>query len=570
MFHFRGLGENKLSVRPIRDQIKSTLFRVILPAILFAALLNFIYSYLQYKQITNQIFESVKSKIDVLITESAKGFKRAVLPYEKDIIALLDELYSRVERDLRLGRDYSQIDFKGVVKRYESKFPPEIFADINCYVISKDGKVIWTDYQKDLGLDLSKFEDFWKSLNVALEKGPVLHRVSIEVLTGKMRLYAYKRLSNGDILELGFFLNNEDFIKSLRKLKEISPFLENIGVYNVSHIPIISQFPQFPEKLLKIHPFKRDMVGEISFEDFPPHQLKLLVYARLNFYRIFGIVLFNIFLFLLLFVLIAVASYRLTKWAEKESGYMREAIESFKGHRKIGIDPSISRTYEVRELLNILKEAADEIKREEAENSLLLKELKEAFYDFAERLALVAEGYDIDTGEHLVRVKYLTKLLVQELEIPEDLKEEVINYSVLHDVGKIFIPLDILNKPGPLDPDEWELMKQHTVFAKRLLAHPRFKVALEIALYHHENYDGTGYPFGLAGEAIPLTGRIIKIVDVYEALRSERPYKRAFSHEETVKILLYGDNRTKPEHFDPLLLKKFIEVIEKRGLTGLF
>jgi len=114
------------------------------------------------------------------------------------------------------------------------------------------------------------------------------------------------------------------------------------------------------------------------------------------------------------------------------------------------------------------------------------------------------------------------------------------------------------------------LMKQHTIFAKRLLTHPRFKIALEIALYHHENYDGTGYPFGLSGEAIPIPGRIIKVVDVYEALRSERPYKKPLSHEEAVKILLHGDNRTKPEHFDPVLLKKFLEALEKADLSAIF
>jgi HD-GYP domain-containing protein (c-di-GMP phosphodiesterase class II) len=217
-----------------------------------------------------------------------------------------------------------------------------------------------------------------------------------------------------------------------------------------------------------------------------------------------------------------------------------------------------------------LKETAQEINLEVMENQTLIRELKESFYEFAEKLALAAEGYDTETGEHLQRVKFLTRLLVENLEMPEDLKEEIINYSVLHDVGKIFIPLSILNKPGPLDPQEWELMKQHTIFAKRLLTHPRFKIALEIALYHHENYDGTGYPFGLSGEAIPIPGRIIKVVDVYEALRSERPYKKPLSHEEVVKILLHGDNRTKPEHFDPVLLKKFLEALEKADLSAIF
>jgi HD-GYP domain-containing protein (c-di-GMP phosphodiesterase class II) len=117
-------------------------------------------------------------------------------------------------------------------------------------------------------------------------------------------------------------------------------------------------------------------------------------------------------------------------------------------------------------LLSTLKEAAQEINLEVMENQTLIRELKESFYEFAEKLALAAEGYDTETGGHLRRVKFLTRLLVENLEMPEDLKEEIINYSVLHDVGKIFIPLSILNKPGPLDPQEWELMKQHTIFCE--------------------------------------------------------------------------------------------------------
>lgn len=556
--------------QPIDYHLRAVLFRVILPATILAALLSFTYSIVQYRKIGDLVFDGVKRRVDILITESVSGIRKATKYYEKDIMRMLNELYAQVEKEVIAGKPYPQINFEGVIEKYRKRLPSELFEDINYYIISKSGKIIWTDYKEDLGLDLSKFEDFWKSLNVALEKGPVLHRMGIEVMTGKMRVYAYKRLPNGDILEIGLQLNDRDFVENLRKLKGLSIFLQNIGVYNVAQLPILSDFPPYPKRLLKFHPYKRDLVGEIAIEDFPPYEQKLLVYARLNFYSLFKMLIFNLTMFVFLFFVTALASLHLSKWVKRETGYIKEALKDFRKYKAINFDANVSRTVEVRELLSTLKEAAQEINLEVMENQTLIRELKESFYEFAEKLALAAEGYDTETGEHLRRVKFLTRLLVENLEMPEDLKEEIINYSVLHDVGKIFIPLSILNKPGPLDPQEWELMKQHTIFAKRLLTHPRFKIALEIALYHHENYDGTGYPFGLSGEAIPIPGRIIKVVDVYEALRTERPYKKPLSHEEAVKILLHGDNRTKPEHFDPVLLKKFLEALEKADLSAIF
>lgn len=130
----------------------------------------------------------------------------------------------------------------------------------------------------------------------------------------------------------------------------------------------------------------------------------------------------------------------------------------------------------------------------------------------------------------------------------------------MHDIGKIFIPHEILNKSGKLSKEEFEEIKKHMIYAKRLLAHPRFKVALNIALFHHENYDGTGYPLGMVGDEIPLEARIVKIVDVYDALRSDRPYKKGFTHEEAVNIITKDDGRVEPSHFDPQLLKIFLSL----------
>jgi len=146
---------------------------------------------------------------------------------------------------------------------------------------------------------------------------------------------------------------------------------------------------------------------------------------------------------------------------------------------------------------------------------------------------------------------------LSKLDFPEKFKDEIYNYSVLHDIGKIFVSKEILNKPGKLTSEEWETVKKHTIYAKKLLDNPHFKVALNIAMYHHENYDGTGYPKGLKDDEIPIEAQIVKIVDVYDALRSGRPYKKAFSHEEAMKIIIEGDGRTMPSHFNPKILDIF-------------
>ncbi|BBE30327.1 hypothetical protein OSSY52_04680 [Tepiditoga spiralis] len=188
------------------------------------------------------------------------------------------------------------------------------------------------------------------------------------------------------------------------------------------------------------------------------------------------------------------------------------------------------------------------------------QEFRSSYTNFANRLAMIAEAHDDITGNHINRVGVLSEFIAQKLNLSNDLIFEIKNFAPLHDVGKIFIPNDILGKKGPLTKDEWEIMKKHTVYARRLLGKNKyFQTALNIALYHHEKYNGNGYPFGIQGEEIPIEAAIVSVVDVYDALRSKRPYKKEMKHEEAMKIIFEGDERTNPSDFNPKILRIFEE-----------
>ena len=175
-------------------------------------------------------------------------------------------------------------------------------------------------------------------------------------------------------------------------------------------------------------------------------------------------------------------------------------------------------------------------------------------------LSRVTELNDEYTGNHIRRVSCYCDEVARGLGCDAEFVEQIIYSSPMHDIGKISIPSHILGKPGKLTPDEFEIVKMHTTSGARILEGiPFLSMAREIALTHHERYDGTGYPAGLSGEAIPLSGRIVAVADVFDALISRRPYKEPYSFEDSLDIMLAEAGK----HFDPRVLGVFFGLADR-------
>lgn len=208
---------------------------------------------------------------------------------------------------------------------------------------------------------------------------------------------------------------------------------------------------------------------------------------------------------------------------------------------------------QVQDVQNSLKQALD-LEKETTQT------LEQAYLDTLAYLTRASLYKDRVSGSRLIRLGHYMRVVASHLGLPSAEIDILASVAPMYDVGKIGVSGSVLRKQEALDPQEWQAMKRHTIIGANLLqggSSHLLEVARGIALTHHEHWDGSGYPQGLKGEDIPLGGRIMLLADRYDALRSQRPHKAAFDHSKTCAILLQGDARSRPEHFDPKILEVF-------------
>jgi two-component system response regulator RpfG len=202
----------------------------------------------------------------------------------------------------------------------------------------------------------------------------------------------------------------------------------------------------------------------------------------------------------------------------------------------------------------------------ESNNLALAQQVEASLKDTLIRLARAGEFRDSETGNHILRMARYSRLIAEQLDLDIDICELIELAAPMHDIGKIGIPDNVLLKQGPLNENEWEIMQQHTIIGHKILSGSDSKylrMGASIALNHHEKYDGTGYPYGLRGDEIPIEARIVAVADVYDALTTRRPYKSNWNIDDAVEYLKTHSG----QHFDPKCISAFIAQLDNIKLV---
>lgn len=451
----------------------------------------------------------------------------------------------------------------GDVVKFLATKTNEFFSRLNYYIINQNGVIVETDYSEDMGLDLSKYENFWEELK-RVGKEVRVQKFGFEVIKNRLRIFSYIK-EDGGWFELGFLLSDKfinDFRSEILKITN-SHFVRGVCLYTGEMKPVIS----IPNQYRSIFSYTT-MIG-FAVKVFDGYSEKFYLEIDFDFFPLFYFFIVILVLILFGFVSLVYVFRSFSKRVEGDIDRIKTlAIEAYES---VVFDKKFKRyDFEIEELEKVsdvlvkcsINTASylNELRFAKARIEIMNMELKNAYTGFLKKVATIIESFDLGTSLHMYRLFFVTKFILEEVGIKES---NIPMFSTFHDIGKIFVKREILTKKGPLTNEEWEEMKEHTTKARLLIDHPLLEEALNICLYHHENFDGSGYPEGLKGEKIPFEARVVKIADVYDALRDERPYKQSFSHEVALEIMKLGDARTKPQHFDPELFKVFVKIEEK-------
>lgn len=424
-------------------------------------------------------------------------------------------------------------------------------------------------------------------ISILLDKGDIK---SIQRIIEKIGAYSFVRtirvydlhdkiLSSNNKAEIGKTLKNEHVQKVIK---------ENRLQYFYSNFKEKKFEAAAPIKGIAYSQInKNDIVGVI-FVEANTSSFERVILENHNIFLKKYIISGTLLLLGILILLVYVVFLPITKLSnainEVSSGdYKHEIIHNFNEEFSYliqnfnGMIKKINkRDVELKEFKHRLEEQNEVLEEKVDERT---KEVKLTQEVTIKSLAVLAETRDNETGMHIYRTKNYVKILAEYLKNNPKFSDHltkatidlIVDSAQLHDIGKVGIPDNILMKPGKLTKEEFEKMKKHTTYgrdailkAEKIMGTNSFlRFAKEIAYSHHEKWDGSGYPKGLIGEEIPISARLMAMADVYDALMSKRHYKEAFTHEKTMKIILEGNGRTMPEHFDPHVLEAFKKLNHK-------